>query len=395
MAAKLTRLEGSATMTPAMDLFNNWIAWIDGLIAPLPVWLRLLVTLAVVLLAVLVLVPALWGLFRRLARRTSTQIDEILVASTMTPAKILIFTLAARVVLDSFDLPDEVVVWGGRAALVLGVLAFALFADRLVRGLLGNYVDTVDFLQSSAAIIKILARAVILLLGMLVILDSMGVSITPLLASLGVGSLAIALALQPSLAQFFAGLYLLMDQPIRVGDFIKMESGEEGTVEGIGWRSVRIRLLSNDLVIIPNDKMASATLLNYNLPANESGLYVDVGVAYESDLAHVEKVTLDVAQAVQKEMDACTDDWEPRFRYTGFNDSAIGITVILRLKEIGERYSVRSEFIKRLHARYRDEGITIPFPIRTLYVSDEDRKLLGRLPESRQVDSQERDGPAD
>lgn len=105
-------------------------------------------------------------------------------------------------------------------------------------------------------------RAFVLVIGALVLLDHAGIRITPLVTALGIGGLAAALALQDTLSNLFGGFHLLADQPIHVGDLIRLENGMEGVVEDIGWRSTRIRSLSKDLIVVPNAKLAQGILVN-------------------------------------------------------------------------------------------------------------------------------------
>jgi len=334
----------------------------------MPQGLRLALTLGAILIASLILVPAVLALLRRLARRTHTPVDEILLRAAATPIKILVFALGARIALDTFALPPTLAQWGGHLALVIGIGAVAFAVDRAIRGLIAAYVGTSDFLHSSAGLLRLLARAAVFSLALLVLLGSMGISITPLVASLGVGSLAVALALQPSLQQMFAGLYLVMDRPIRVGDFVRIESGEEGQVETIGWRTVRIRVLQDNVVIVPNDRMASSVIFNYSQPGPESLIALEVGVAYDSDLDRVEAIATEVARSVAVETGLTDATHEPRVRFDKFGDSAIHLTVIVRARDVLDRFQVRSALLRRLHSRFRAEGIVIPFPMRTVQV---------------------------
>ena len=224
------------------------------------------------------------------------------------------------------------------------------------------------FVESSAGVLKTLFRLTIFGIAALIVLDTLGISITPLVASLGVGSLAIALALQGTLSNLFAGLYLMVDKPVRVGDYIKLESGEEGYVAKIGWRSTRIRMLPNNMVVIPNSKLAETQVTNFYFPEQEMAALVQVGVSYESDLERVEDVTIDVAKNVLSNISGGVTAFDPFIRYHTFGDFSINFTVILRVKEYVDKYLVTHEFIKQLHKRYKAEGIVIPFAIRTVYL---------------------------
>lgn len=236
-------------------------------------------------------------------------------------------------------------------------------------------VDAYGALISPALPVSSLTRNVawtlIATLGVLVILNGLGLSITPMLTALGVGGLAVALALQEPLANFFAGLFITLAGQIRVGDYVKLDSGQEGYVADLSWRSTRLRMLANNLVVVPNAKLAQAIVVNHHLPSQDLAVLVEVGVDYASDLAHVERVVAEVGREVMLNVAGGVPAFEPFIRYHTFGESSIDFTVILRAKEFVDQYLVKHEFVKRLHARFNREGIVIPFPIRTIAHRDE------------------------
>jgi small-conductance mechanosensitive channel len=223
--------------------------------------------------------------------------------------------------------------------------------------------------SGSATIFVNIARILVLILGLLILLDSVGVSITPLLTALGVGGLAVALALQDTLSNLFAGVHILASGKVQPGDFIQLDNGMEGHVVDTNWRNTTVRQLPDNLVIVPNATLAASVLTNYNRPQQEMSVLVQVGVAYDSDLEHVERVTCDVGREVMQKVDGGVPGHEPLVRYHTFADSSIDFSVILRTREVTRQYLIVHEFIKRLHRRYQDEGIQIPFPVRTLVQS--------------------------
>ncbi len=227
---------------------------------------------------------------------------------------------------------------------------------------------TADAELPSANLIPILARSAVLLIGGLVLLQQLDIRITPILTALGVGGLAIGLALQDTLTNLFGGIQLLVSKQIRVGDFIRLSSGEEGYVTDITWRYTTIRQLPNNYTIVPNAKLSSAVTSNFTMPDPEQAVRVQVGVSYASDLEAVERITIEVARDVMKTVDGAVRTHEPFIRYHTFADSSVNFTVIMRGQEYTAKYLITHEFIKRLHARYRSEGIEIPFPIRTVYM---------------------------
>jgi len=348
-----------------------------GLISP---WLKGGIFFVTWVLGLIIVMRIVYARLKRLSRGTRTEIDDIVLGALSAPLVVIILISGGLILTKFLPLSEA---WD--RGLNLGVkiafiLAGALFVDRLVKSMLKYYSTRLDYLQASSGIVQTAVRAVVLLLAALIILGTIGVSITPLIASLGVGSLALALALQPLLANFFSGLQIIADKPVVVGQYVKLGTGEEGYVTRIGWRSTTIRMLSDNLVVIPNSKIADAVITNYDMPQPEQSLLIQVGVHYRSDLEHVERVTCEVAREVLREVDGGKKDFEPFIRYGSFGESAINFTVILRVEEFVKRYLVKHEFIKRLHKRYREEGIVIPFPIRTLDIKREDLLLLKQGP---------------
>lgn len=185
---------------------------------------------------------------------------------------------------------------------------------------------------------------------------------------MGVGGLAVALGLQPTLTDFFSGLQILLSRQIRVGDYIQLDSDIEGYVHDITWRNTTIRALANNMIVIPNAKLAGAIITNFYRPQKELAVLMQVGVDYDSDLKKVEQVTIEVGKEVLREHAKNVSGFEPFIRYHTFGDSSINFTVILRAAEFVDQYIIKHEFVKALQARYAKEGIHIPFPIRTVYL---------------------------
>lgn len=249
-------------------------------------------------------------------------------------------------------------------AIVVGTVIAARIAVRLVK----KYTRKERGLLPSISIFTNLTRVVVFTVGFLVLLQTFGISVTPILTALGVGGLAVALALQETLSNFFAGLHILVSKQVRPGDYVQLESGVEGYVTDVSWRNTTIRSLPNNMVIIPNARLASAIITNYNQPEPEMAVLVQVGVGYESDLKKVERVTLEVAKEVMREVEGGIPSFEPFIRYHTFADFSINFTVILRAREFVDQYLIKHEFVKRLQKCYQKEKIEIPFPIRTVHL---------------------------
>jgi small-conductance mechanosensitive channel len=306
------------------------------------------------------------GRLRRWTQQTSWQWDDLLVESLRRGIPFWSLLVGVYLAVGFWPLPGHLLNTLNRALYVLAWLSVTFFAAGIVGRLMVLYSTQFQETLPAASITQNVAKIAVVILGSLMILNGLGISITPLLTALGVGGLAVALALQDTLSNLFAGVYLTMARQIRVGDYVKLESGQEGYVEDIGWRATMIRMLPNNMVLVPNSKLGQAVITNYYLPSRELAVLVEVGVSYDSDLERVERVTAEVGREVMRSVTGGVATFEPFIRFHTFGEYSVNFTVILRAKEFVDQYLIKHEFIKRLHVRYRQEGITIPFPTRTI-----------------------------
>ncbi|HEX2312783.1 MAG TPA: mechanosensitive ion channel family protein [Thermomonospora sp.] len=256
------------------------------------------------------------------------------------------------------------------------IMAVTLASARLAAGIVTSVALGRSGVAQSVTIFANITRAVVLVVGTLVLLQSMGVSITPMLTALGVGGLAVALALQDTLANLFAGVHILASKTVEPGDFVRLSSGQQGNIVDINWRKTTIRTMDDNLVVVPNARFADAILTNFHQPAQDMSILIPAKVGYGSDLERVEKVTVEVGREVMTEVEGGVPDYQPLVRFHTFGESSVDFTVILRTREFNDQFVVQHEFVKRLHARYRAEGIEIPVPARTIVLAG-DRGPLG------------------
>ncbi|MDD5060562.1 MAG: mechanosensitive ion channel family protein [Candidatus Omnitrophica bacterium] len=330
-----------------------------------------LIIFILVLFTGLIIKKIIFNRLLRRAKKTSTQLDDIFVGAAKSPLMVLCWILALYFALQFSKLPENIVQVISKSILILGIISAVLAFANLLSGLIKFYSSRSDSALPVTSLTQNIARIFVFSIGGLIILNSLGVSITPILATLGVGGLAVALALQDTLTNLFAGFHITVANQIRVGDYIKLETGEEGYVVDINWRSTKIKMLPNNIVLIPNDKLNKAIVTNYYLPDKEMAVLVDLGVHYKSDLEKVEKITCEVAKSIMAEVNGGVSYFEPFIRYHTFGDSSIKFTVILRAKEFVDQYLIKHEFIKRLHKRYNKEGVNIPYPIRAINYEQE------------------------
>ena len=237
------------------------------------------------------------------------------------------------------------------------ILSAAFVAAQVAVAFIRFYARGADGGTRSTSILTNLTRLIIFLVAALIVLDQWGISIMPALTALGVAGLAVALALQSTLANLFAGLQLLASKQIKLGDYVKLDSGEEGYVTDITWRTTTIRTLQNSITFVPNAKMASAAITNFAQPDEAVNVFVQVGIAPSADLAKVEQTVLDVAKAVLKEVQGGIPDFEPRLHFNAITDASVNATVELRAKGFGDQSRIKDEFIKRLTTRLQKDGV--------------------------------------
>lgn len=305
-----------------------------------------------------------------LAAKTSGEWDDIVVSELRRRVPFWMLLVGVWYALRHWDLAAETDLLAVRALVIVAGLSASWTAATIISRLIRAYSSGVSSAVPVTGLTQNVARILVMALGCMIILNEVGVEITPLLTVLGVGGLAVGLALQDPLSNLFSGLFISLSGQIRVGDFIELEDGRAGHVVDFDWRSTRLQLLPNNVVIVPNNRLAQAIVTNYNLPQQEMSVLVPVGVDYASDLEHVERVTTEVAAEVLREVEGGVAAFEPLVRFNTFADSSINFNVILRGRQFTDQFLLKHEFIKRLHARYASEGISIPFPIRTLAARD-------------------------
>ena len=295
-----------------------------------------------------------------LARRTPGKWDDAVVVAVGRRVPFWSLLVGIYVAAGFWILPGKIATAVDRT-LHISVAASLTFliAEVLVK-LVRIHGTTNDSSQRTTTLTENLVRIVVVIVGLLVILRGLGLEITPILTALGVGGLAIALALQDTLANLFAGFYLTVAKQIRIGNYIRLSSGEEGYLVDIDWRSSRLRQLSNNTVLIPNAKLSQSIVTNYHLPERELAVIIEASVDYASDLDRVERITTEVGRDVMRTVPGGVSTFDPFVRFHTLGDPGIGFSVTLRAQEFVDQHLIRHEFVKRLQARYAAEGIEIP-----------------------------------
>ena len=268
------------------------------------------------------------------------------------------------------DEPEWVIPIVSKVLTVTLIGSVAVAGMRLVKGAVESISAASKGSVGSPSLVVNLAQGAVAVLGLFIILQNLGIDITPLITALGIGGLAVALALQDTLGNLFAGVQIILSRQVRPRDYVQLSSGEEGWVTDVRARNTTIQTFPDgNLVSVPNSLLASASVKNYNLPRPALWVTVGVGVSYDSDLEHVERVALDVARGVLNDLEGGVPGEDPVFLFNAFADSSINFEVRMMVRDFRSQGPIRHEFIKRLHRKFGDEGIEIPFPIRTLMMN--------------------------
>ena len=277
---------------------------------------------------------------------------------------ILFFIVGVYASLNFLPLKDSVISILKQVSLVILIYAVTVIIVNIIIGLINTRARKSGGAQGSSSIITNLIKALFYIIGFTIILQTLGISITPILTALGIGGVAVALALQDTLSNFFAGLYIVASGQVKVGDFIRLDNGQEGYVTDIKWRDTTIRALSSNMIIVPNTKLSSNIITNFYQPQQELGVSIDMIVRLDSDLNKVEQVCVEVARDVMNSVSGGVAASEPSVGFSSFVDNGIKFSVNFRVKEYTNQYLIKHEFIKRILPRFKQEGIHIPYPIR-------------------------------
>jgi small-conductance mechanosensitive channel len=313
------------------------------------------------------IIPAL----KKIAKKTKWKSDDLIITNISRWIVFWFFLLGCLLGAQQVELSEK---WSGIVLKIISslfIFSLTWIIARIAAGMLDIRSSKDDSVIPSTSIIGNILKVIIYCIGLMVILQSLGVSVTPILTALGVGGLAVALALQPTLSNLFSGLQIIASGKLNVGDMVQLENGQRGIITDITWRNTTIRTAQNNIVIVPNSKMADSIVENYNLTDQVMEFSVTVGVSYDSNLDLVERVSVEVAKEVLQKMEEGVNEAQPYVRFFNFGQHSIDLKIFLTVKDFAGQFPVASEFIKALQKRYKQEGIQIPFPIRTVIVKNE------------------------
>ena len=327
-------------------------------------------SLGIFILSLVLTVVAHWSLrfiFLGLAKKTKTEVDDILiraVKSVVTYSIPVIGLMAALTPLAlETSIPERILFSFLAVLLMRGAISLV---DDLSKWLEKIWVkrtaSTLD--EGLLPLLRKAAKTSVAILGVLIILGKWEVQIGPLLGALGIGGLAIAMALNSSLSNVFAGIQLILDRSVNVGDKVQIESGEVGVVLDIGLRTTRIRTYDNEVISLPNSQLANARIKNYTKPDATIRVGVNFGVAYGSDVAEVKRVVLD---AISR-LDDILQEPGPQVLFLNMGDFSLDMCARVWVDNYGKQFAKKLEMTELVYNTLNESGIEIPFPTRTVHM---------------------------
>ncbi len=305
------------------------------------------------------------------SEKTEWKGDDVIVESLRGISKTIFLIVGIYVALGHVGFFPNVMSYVHKTFTAVMILVVTIVAARMAVGFMSYNTSKIDKIFPASSILTNIIRVVIYVMGVLIILNNLNIPITPILTALGVGGLAVALALQPTLANLFSGVQIITSKQLAPGDYISLESGQEGYIVDITWRYTTIRSIANTMIIIPNIKIADTIITNFNRPDKEIPVIVPVRVSKDGDLELAEKTAIAAANKVIKAHASGVSSFQPVVRYHTLGESSVDFNVIIRVKEFADQFPVKHELVKEIHKAFKEQGIEMPHATRTVYMKGE------------------------
>jgi small-conductance mechanosensitive channel len=306
---------------------------------------------------------------RKFAALTETKLDDIAVETLDATRKFVIVVMGLFAGSKVLELPAYVHLLVTRAAIVVGLIQAALWGNRALRAWLADYYQnrTDDpGRATSAAAAGFIARMILWIVILLMILDNLGVNITTLVASLGIGGVAVALAVQNILGDLFASLSIVLDKPFVIGDFIIVDK-YLGTVEYVGLKTTRIRSLGGEQLVFANGDLLKSRLQNMTRMSRRRVAFT-IGVAFDTPTEKVRAIPAMLTEIIQSQETVTFE----RAHFSGVAAPALNIDVVywIETADFIRFMDVQQEVYLQMIERFKADGIELAFPAQALYVHD-------------------------
>ncbi len=333
-------------------------------------YIRATIIFLVLIFALRIVVSILEKLVLRLVSKTKTDLDDIIMKRSSVPITLILLLVSVGIALNEITLDAALMARIDSLLYSLGVVFIAYLIYVVIDVAIFEVWKKVskkakiDIGESLGSLIHGALKIILIILAILYILHIWGIDIVPLLGALGIAGLAIALALQPVLSNIFSGVSIIMDKSVRVGDLVYLEGEAKGRIKKIGLRSTRLVTFDNELIIIPNTKLAEGTIQNIALPEPKSRVVIPFGVAYGTDIDKVKKIVMKEIKSVK----GVLDDPEPNVSFREMADSSLNFKAYFYVPHFGERFAATDEANTKIYNALNKAGIEIPFPQMDVHV---------------------------
>ena len=310
-------------------------------------------------------------MIRRLTSKTKTNLDDVLIDKLEKPLTYLVLILGYWISIHYLVFKEEVELVLENAAYFLLVIDFTAILSRIVDALITEIIMPISEKSDSSfdnqliPVIQKGVRSIIWILGIIIGLDNIGFDITAMIAGLGIGGLALALAAQDSVKNIFAGIMIFLDKPFRIKDRIQVD-GFDGIVEEVGLRSTRLRTLEGRIVTIPNSRFTDNSVTNVTSQPTLK-VKLNLGLTYDTDEVQMQKA-IDILEDIVKNQEAITDDYAAGFN--GFGDFSLNILFIYYVKPDSHWLDTQTLVNKEILRRFNKEGLEFAFPTQTILKKD-------------------------
>ena len=318
--------------------------------------------------AIGVLLFIIVGWLQKKAESTESKIDDILIAALGTPMVIAVLVISIYVALQVVTLPPglEWIVeskYFNAVYVILGAWIVSSFAYDFISiygsRIAGQTESDID--DRMIALGLIVAKYIIWFVAFLLILSILEIDITPFLAAAGIIGLAVALAAQDILSNFFGGAIIAVDKPFRLHDRIQIDQ-YYGDVITVGPRSTRLKTLDNQIVTIPNAKVVDSFIINYAMPDTRLKVRIPIGVAYGTDVVRVKQLLFEIAREAAENHSFILTDPIPEVYFLEFGESSLNFQLVVWCNEFGLTWDTKDVINTRIAIRFAEVGIEIPFP---------------------------------
>ena len=328
-----------------------------------------------ILILSFVVVKMLYWIFsnviRRLTSKTKTNLDDVLIDKLEKPLTYLVLILGYWISIHYLVFKEEVELVLENVAYFLLVIDVTAILSRIVDALITEIIMPISEKSDSSfdnqliPVIQKGVRLIIWILGIIIGLDNIGFDITAMIAGLGIGGLALALAAQDSVKNIFAGIMIFLDKPFRIKDRIQVD-GFDGIVEEVGLRSTRLRTLEGRIVTIPNSRFTDNSVTNVTSQPTLK-VKLNLGLTYDTDEVQMQKA-IDILEDIVKNQEAITDDYAAGFN--GFGDFSLNILFIYYVKPDSHWLDTQTLVNKEILRRFNKEGLEFAFPTQTILKKD-------------------------